>query len=71
MYDDANKTSPLLKHGEELNKIRNYIDTCEPSLSKLNEKKQKLEEQNELEPHSVTEDNFVTIDKRIRTEKKN
>jgi len=70
MYDDANKTSALSKHGEEINKICNYINTCESGLSKLNEKKQKLEEQNEFEPHSVTEDDFVTIDKRIRIKKK-
>mmetsp|Transcript_17903 Transcript_17903/g.39060 ORF Transcript_17903/g.39060 Transcript_17903/m.39060 type:complete len:112 (+) Transcript_17903:68-403(+) len=52
------------------NKIRNFIDTCVSGLYRLNEEKQKLEEQNEFEPHSVTEDDFDIIDERIRTKKK-
>jgi len=70
MYEDSNTTAALSKYGEEINKIRNFIDTCESVTYSLNKKKQKIEEQNEFEPYSVTEDDIDTIDQRIKTEKK-
>uniref|UniRef100_A0A6U9ZSJ0 Uncharacterized protein n=1 Tax=Pseudo-nitzschia australis TaxID=44445 RepID=A0A6U9ZSJ0_9STRA len=74
MYDEVNKheakMSAFFLHAEEIYKVHNYIEICESALSKLKGKKQKLEEQNKLKPHSVKEIDFVTIDKRIKTEKK-
>lgn len=67
--DEPDRKRPV-DQCDDIEKLRNYIKICNSDLVTLKGKKQKLDEENEIDPNSVTKNELVLIEERIETEEK-